>query len=509
VCALRIISSFKKKGGAHDRVPLLIAGVFAARLLLEATGRPWACGCAAPWARPLVLGVGALGISIGWLIGKWLGGRWGWPLLLLAPYIVWPQRNIPLALQLLALVALVLLFNRARKKPLPNLPISQFSNLCTFVLSFLFYLATTTPSVLPADSGEFQTVAPLLGVAHPPGYPLYTVLGWLFTHLLPFGSLAYRLNLLSAFLAAGTLTLVGAATRGWARRLSAAPGAALTGGLAAALTLGTATTFWAQSGIANIRMPTVFCAALGFYALSRHAEAVSRQRSAVDRRDTWLWLLVLALGLGLGHHPSLGFPGLFMLLYLLLIDPRLALQPHRWGRALLIGGLSLLPLLYLPLRGAAGAFLSPPNLDTWDGFWFHVTAQGFEGDMFAFANAQDLPGRLALAHAVSRSIQPGPAGDGGPGRAGVGLARAPPFHPAGRRVGAAHFCLHHLPRPPDHRVYDAGLSAPRHPGRPDRSVAPIFLRPSLFAHLPWRATCPASWAALGVPGIRYSLFAIR
>jgi hypothetical protein len=50
----------------------------------------------------------------------------------------------------------------------------------------------------------------------------------------------------------------------------------------------------------------------------------------------------------------------------------------------------------LPLRGAANARLAPPNLDTLDGFFHHATAQGFEGDMFAFANAGDLPRRLVI-----------------------------------------------------------------------------------------------------------------
>ena len=36
------------------------------------------------------------------------------------------------------------------------------------------------------DSLEFQVVLPTLGIAHPSGYPLYTLLGKLFTLLLPF-----------------------------------------------------------------------------------------------------------------------------------------------------------------------------------------------------------------------------------------------------------------------------------------------------------------------------------
>jgi len=56
------------------------------------------------------------------------------------------------------------------------------------------------------DTGEFQTVGPLLGTAHPTGFPAYVILGWLASILLaPLGEPAFRMNLLSA-------GLVGAAT---------------------------------------------------------------------------------------------------------------------------------------------------------------------------------------------------------------------------------------------------------------------------------------------------------
>jgi len=274
-------------------------------------------------------------------------------------------------------------------------------------LALFFYASSSAVDLLPADSGEFQIVAPLLGVAHPPGYPLYTMCGWLATRLIFWGSPAYRLNLLSAFLGAGTLTLMGATTRHWGRQLGAPARASLLGGLATSLTLGGATTFWAQAGVANIRMPTLFLAAWGFYALARHA---GRRKAITPKReerktaqlgetmpsqarhiepsrtthpptpdDKALTLLGLAVGLGLGHHPSLVFVAFFFLLYLLLIDPRLPLQARRWWRPLFVASLALvLPLLYLPLRGAADAFLAPQGLETLGGFWHHVTAQGFE-----------------------------------------------------------------------------------------------------------------------------------
>ncbi len=117
---------------------------------------------------------------------------------------------------------------------------------------FLVYLSTCLPSVLPADNGEFQLVAWKLGIAHPPGYALYTIVGWLFSRL--FASPAFALNLFSAILASITLIFV-------SRTVRLLTQSTLAGVLAAAV-LGTSTTFWAQATTANIRMPTALFTAL-------------------------------------------------------------------------------------------------------------------------------------------------------------------------------------------------------------------------------------------------------
>jgi hypothetical protein len=75
--------------------------------------------------------------------------------------------------------------------------------------SFILYFQTAFRSMPPGDSGELITAAWNWGVAHPPGYPLFTLLSRLFGFL-PFGSPAFRLNILSVLLdalAAGLLAL--------------------------------------------------------------------------------------------------------------------------------------------------------------------------------------------------------------------------------------------------------------------------------------------------------------
>ena len=78
-----------------------------------------------------------------------------------------------------------------------------------FGAALWLYLTTLAPSVVTLfdDSLEFQLVTYQLGIAHPTGYPLYTLLGKLFTFL-PMGNVAYRVNLMSAVFGALTVALV-------------------------------------------------------------------------------------------------------------------------------------------------------------------------------------------------------------------------------------------------------------------------------------------------------------
>src|SRR5213593_112847 len=66
------------------------------------------------------------------------------------------------------------------------------------LVAFCLYAATLLPGIGSGDTAEFQRVAPTLDVAHPTGYPLYTLLGWLWSHLPLGGTPAWRMNLFSA-----------------------------------------------------------------------------------------------------------------------------------------------------------------------------------------------------------------------------------------------------------------------------------------------------------------------
>ncbi len=72
----------------------------------------------------------------------------------------------------------------------------------TSLAAGVVYLRTACRTVYVGDSGELAAAVHTLGVAHPPGYPAYVLLGKLFSVLVPFGRPVWRLNLFSAVMTA-------------------------------------------------------------------------------------------------------------------------------------------------------------------------------------------------------------------------------------------------------------------------------------------------------------------
>ncbi|HFE67430.1 MAG TPA: DUF2723 domain-containing protein, partial [Chloroflexi bacterium] len=246
----------------------------------------------------------------------------------------------------------------------------------TAVFFGALYIFTLAPDILPADNGEFQLIATQLGVAHPPGFPLYTLLAHLLTRLPGPASPAYMVNLFSAVASAAALVLLYLTVYQLARRHLAS--------VTAVIALGTAATFWAQATTANIRSLTAFFAALAIYALARLYENWRLEIGDWRLGGQWLLLLVAALGLGVTHHLSLAFMGVVFVLFLLWLDWRFFVTPRRWIRPLLILLLVLLPLLYLPLRALANVRGAKESLATLPGFLNHFLGLGFQGDFFYY-----------------------------------------------------------------------------------------------------------------------------
>ena len=218
---------------------------------------------------------------------------------------------------------------------------------------FLAYLATLSPTVPLEDGGEMIRAAFTLGVTHPPGYPLYTLIGRL-ACLLPLGDPAFRINIMSAFFSAcGSAVLAVAVLR-----LARKDGPGAPGYLAAILSawlMGTSPALWWQSVMAekyalNYLFNTVVITA-ALVCLSpppRVPGAGSGSRRVV-------LLLGLATGLSASHHGQTSYlvPGVSLVAWWTIHG----LPRNRRARAaalfllLAVVGLSA-KLLYPPIRAA-------------------------------------------------------------------------------------------------------------------------------------------------------------
>uniref|UniRef100_A0A4W5KEJ9 Transmembrane protein 260 n=1 Tax=Hucho hucho TaxID=62062 RepID=A0A4W5KEJ9_9TELE len=203
------------------------------------------------------------------------------------------------------------------------------------------YLPCTQKAVPGGDSGELITAACELGVAHPPGYPVFTLLAWLALSLLPYLSLsvspAHSVNLLSSLLGAGAS---GALCFTVCRLAGPGPGAVLAGGVFAVSRLS-----WQWSVVAEVfSLNNLFVGLLFSLTTSFHCAD-----SAPQRRKVAHWG-ALCCGLGLCNQHTL-------VLYVVVIIPWVLLQLYSHRELSVCGLMSLglcflgglLPYVYLPI----------------------------------------------------------------------------------------------------------------------------------------------------------------
>src|SRR4030042_5274205 len=79
---------------------------------------------------------------------------------------------------------------------------------CIYVIILAYFLSQLAPAIFWKDSGDLVTSSFFVSTAPPTGYPLYVISGKLFSNL-PFGCIAFRLNIFSAVCAALTILVFG------------------------------------------------------------------------------------------------------------------------------------------------------------------------------------------------------------------------------------------------------------------------------------------------------------
>jgi hypothetical protein len=299
-----------------------------------------------------------------------------------------------------------------------------------FVLALVVYLLTLMPTVGPVDSGELILAAAEPGVAHPPGFPIYVLIGHLFSRL-PLGSVAQRLNVMSAVFAAlavaGLFAVVWMAANPHSRlpgvhrfehlapstqrgkvpatheakkakrrearaaaraprslthalgaKLQAAdlpPALALIPAGVAALAWAFARGFWSYATVAEVYSLHLALLIGALIFLLRWRNANQRTRT-MEREATNLYSAAFLYGLSLSNHhvTSLLLAPAFLLLVLMTAGERV-FKSRVTAVAIAALVIGLLPYLYLPIRAAQNPVLNWDNPQTLTRFWWHVTAK--------------------------------------------------------------------------------------------------------------------------------------
>ncbi|MBN1384877.1 MAG: DUF2723 domain-containing protein [Elusimicrobia bacterium] len=218
-----------------------------------------------------------------------------------------------------------------------------------FGCTFIFYIFSMYPTISPyRDSGDMIVSAFTLGIAHPPGYPLYVLLGKIFIVLFPLGNIAYRINLMSAFfgaLACGILYLLikrlcieSISMADKPRYLSIAPAVAV-------VLFAFTSAMHSLSIVSEMYSINIFFAVLVMYILF-----FPRYFSPAGRL-----LAVFILGLGMGNHQTLILliPGIIYLIIRNKNNNLLNLSGIRYlSYIICIFMLGLFVYLFLPVRSA-------------------------------------------------------------------------------------------------------------------------------------------------------------
>lgn len=288
-------------------------------------------------------------------------------------------------------------FTRLFRHPLvPGVAIAA----CALVV----YVRTLLPGIGFIDSGELVAVVHSLGIAHPTGYPLFTLVGWVFAHL-PFGGEeAYRLNVMAAILCALSLIFYYRVAQmilaGPAKKMQVPVGIVQAAAAGGVLFLAFSRTFWVQAIAVEVYSLHILMISL-VLVLVLEARAKSSQV---------LWILAsFVLGLSFTNHMTT----------ILLVPGVLYLYGTSIGswRGMVRGVLRLVPAfvlglsvyLYLPLRASASPVCNWGDPSSPGRFLSHLSGKQYRVWIFSStevamkhlgAFVQGIPGEFAVAGLV-------------------------------------------------------------------------------------------------------------
>jgi hypothetical protein len=257
--------------------------------------------------------------------------------------------------------------------------------LLIFILDLIVYLLTLSPTLQFIDSGELAVVCKTLGIAHPTGYPLYTLLGRLFS-LLPWKDIIFRVNFMSLFfICSANLILFSVflvMEKDLKKRNEKLTNMDIWSALLATLIFSFTPTLWSQATSNEVYALNVL-----FFGLIMLLVLLWKRRWKEYRGDKIFYLLIFVYALSFGNHMStlLLLPALIFI-FISAYGKNL-FQPKRLILIFVLFLLGLSIYFFLPIRSSQNPVMDWGNPQSWVTFKRQVT--GWQYQVWMFAESTD------------------------------------------------------------------------------------------------------------------------
>lgn len=240
----------------------------------------------------------------------------------------------------------------------------------TFAPLILIYKFTLPPGVFWQDSGIFLSAIYTAGIAYPPGFPLYILLGVIFTKLFPFGDFVFKVHLLSAIFGSLAASIVAICAYILINE-KAKQTMALAISIGSGLALGLSYDFWSQAiNAESYALHALFVSVIILVAI------LILTKSKLEKTNL-LYLLIGIWGLSFANHPQTIFLA-FPIGYLMINNRLLASDKKKIAVLIFIFVFSaLIPYLYLPIRSHAMPDLNWGYPNSVGRFFNHVFARNY------------------------------------------------------------------------------------------------------------------------------------
>ena len=247
--------------------------------------------------------------------------------------------------------------------------------------ALITYLVTLAPSVSFWDSGEYLTCSWTAGVPHPPGVPLFVLLGRFSTVLFSFiPAVAVRVNLLCALAGVSTLVIMTRLVQRWGNRMGFTPSWYRPMSVLAGLIAAFSYSIWRNSNATETYATALLLTFIIMWSFDCWIEKYAEKKHEKGKKDHGGWgearyllLISYLLILAIGNHGSVPFvtgPPVLLMYLIYAFRKKTDIWKRSWF-ILTIFGLVLLAFsihLYMPIRALQNPEINETDAEHWSNF---------------------------------------------------------------------------------------------------------------------------------------------